>query len=92
MLKKLRHYRAAVYKQLIRLNHDFAAQGELYQYLRDTFALSEKQLHRIFKNTAEATAILQKTCRAGKLRFDLDPDEFLRTGNVVEQKIDCEQP
>jgi len=92
MLKKLRHYRAAVYKQLLRLNHDFAAQGELYQYLRDTFALSEKQLHRIIKNTAEATAILQKTCRAGKLRFDLDPYEFLRTGTTVEQQINCEQP
>ena len=92
MLEKQRHYRAAVYKRLLRLNHDFAAQGELYQYLRDTFALSEKQLHHIVINTEEATAILQETCREGKLRFDLDPYEFLRTGTTAEQKIDCEQP
>lgn len=92
MLEKLRHYRAAVYKRLLRLNQDFAAQGKLYQYLGDTFALSEKQLHHIVKNTEEATAILQKTCREGRLRFDLEPYEFLRTGTTVEQKINCEPP
>ncbi len=92
MLEKQRHYRAGTYKLLLRLNHDFAVQGELYQYLGDTFALSEKQLHHIVKNTEEATAILQKTCREGKLRFDLEPSGFLRTGTTVEQKINCEQP
>jgi len=92
MLEKQRHYRPSTYKRLLQLNHDFALQGALYQYLHDTFALSEKQLHHIIKNTAAATAILQKTCREGKLHFDLNPDEFLRTGSVVEQKIDCELP
>ncbi len=91
MLEKQRHYRAAFYKRLLRLNKDFDAQEELYHYLRDTFALSDKQLHHIVKNTAEATAILQKSCREGNLHFDLDPDEFLRTGITVEQKINCEQ-
>ncbi len=92
MLEKQRHYRAASYKQLLRLNQDFAARGSLYQYLQDTFALSEKQLRNIVKNTAEATAILQKTCREGKLRFDLQPYEFMLTGTVAEKRINCDQP
>ncbi len=90
MLEKQRHYQADTYKKLLQLNHDFSVQGELYRYLRDTFGLSEKQLRLIVKNTAEATAILQKTCSEGKLRFDLSPDAFLRTGSIAEQKTDCE--
>ena len=92
MLEKQRHYRPAVYKRLLRLNHDLKEQGKLYHYLRDTFALSDRQLHHIIQNSADATAILQKTCRQGKLRFDLDPDEFLRTGTTIEQKINCDLP
>ncbi len=92
MLEKQRHYRAATYKRLLRLTNDFAGRGTLYQYVRDTFGLSEKQLKNIVRNTADAAAILQKNCRDGKLRFDLEPYEFLRTGQVSEQRIDCDQP
>ncbi len=92
MLEKQRHYRAELYKKLLSLNNDFERQGKLYHYLRDTFSLSAKQLQHIVKNTAEATIILQKTCREGKLRFDLDPDQFLLTGTAIEQKINCEAP
>ncbi len=92
MLEKQRHYRAATYRRLLTLHQDFTVQGKLYQYLCDTFALSKKQRHTIIKNTAQATAILQKTCHEGKLRFDLEPDEFFRSGHVVQQKIDCDQP
>ncbi len=91
MLEKQRHYRANTYKKLLLLNNDFKEQGTLYHYLRDTFALSKKQLGHIVKNTADATAILQKICRAGKLRFDLDPNGFLLTESTTEQKINCEQ-
>ncbi len=92
MLEKQRHYRADTYRRLLHLNHDFASQGHLYNYVKDTFALSEKQLRQIVKNTAEATAIIQKNCHAGKLRFDLEPDEFMRTGKVVAQEVHCDQP
>ncbi len=92
MLEKQRHYRAELYTKLLSMNKDFANQGELYHYLRDSFSLSAKQLQHIVKNTAEATSILQKTCRKGKLRFDLDPNQFLRTETTIEQKINCEEP
>ncbi len=92
MLEKQRHYRADLYKQLLSLNSDFERQGNLYHYLRDTFALSAKQLRHIVKNTTEATNILQKSCREGRLRFDLAPEQFLLTGKTTEQKINCEEP
>jgi hypothetical protein len=40
----------------------------------------------------EASAILRSSCKAGKLRFDLDPDAFLATGKAVAHKVDCENP
>jgi hypothetical protein len=40
----------------------------------------------------EASAILRSSCKAGKLRFDLDPDAFLATGKAVAQKVDCDNP
>ncbi len=92
MLEKQRHYRAATYKKLLRLNRDFSEQGELYHYLNTTFGLSQKQVANIVRNTAEATRILQQTCRDGKLRFDLDPDTFMRTGKVTQEQISCDQP
>jgi hypothetical protein len=92
MLDKQRHYGAELYKKLLYLNNDFENKGTLYNYLRDTFSLSAKQTQHIVKNTAEATKILKKTCRLGLLRFDLDPNQFLRTGTVIEQKISCEEP
>lgn len=36
--------------------------------------------------------VLQDTCRAGKLRFDLDPKSFFVTGDVVAETIDCNAP
>jgi hypothetical protein len=92
MLEKQRHYRTAIYKKLLRLNSDFSKQGPLYHYLQTTFALSEKQLMHIVNNTAEATAILQETCRAGKLRFDLDPTDYLLTNSTTRHNVNCENP
>ena len=89
MLEKLRHYRPATYRKLMDLDRDFQQQGELYQYLRTTFALSDRQVERIVRNTAEAARILRQSCKAGKLRFDLDPETYLRTGQVSEQRPDC---
>lgn len=91
MLEKIRHYDAGVYKRLLALNADLGAQGPLYQYFRDSFFLDSAQLNQIVKNTAEATKILQGSCRAGTLRFDLDFDSLI-TGQVNEAKVDCDNP
>lgn len=92
MLEKVRRYNAKTYRQLIALDEDLASKGKLYAYLRDTFGLTEVQLEHMVTGTHEVAAILRSTCKAGKLRFDLDPDAFLATGMAVAQKVDCENP
>jgi hypothetical protein len=92
MLEKIRHYNPRTYRQLIALDDDLAAKGKLYAYLRDTFGLTEVQLAHAVTGVHEASAILRSSCKAGKLRFDLDPDAFLATGKAVAQKVDCDNP
>jgi hypothetical protein len=92
MLEKIRHYNPRTYRQLIVLDEDIAAKGKLYAYLRDTFGLTEVQLAHAVTGVHEASAILRSSCKAGKLRFDLDPDAFLATGKAVAHKVDCENP
>ncbi len=92
MLEKIRHFDADTYQRLIRLADNFAAQGELYAYVRDSFGLSPPQLQQLVNNTAQAADILRTGCRAGKLRFDLDPEGFLATGDTTAHKVDCDHP
>ena len=92
MLEKLRHYSPDTYRRLIRLADDFAARGELFHYLRDSFALSEAQLRQLVDNTRAAAEIVKGTCLRGELRFDLDPLQYLLHGQVTETKVDCEHP
>ncbi len=90
MLEKIRHYSADTYRRLMWLANDFATQGELYRYVQDTFGLSERQIKQIVTNTGLAAGILRASCKAGKLRFDLDPAGYLVTGKVEEQKLNCD--
>jgi hypothetical protein len=92
MLEKIRHYNPDTYRQLMRLANDFATQGELFRYVRDTFGLSGRQLKQIVTNTGLAAGILRASCTAGKLRFDLDPAAYLATGKTKEQKVNCDSP
>ena len=92
MLEKLRHYRAGAYRQLLRLDADFTAGGPLHQYVRTTFGLSEREFAAVVANVRSATAILAASCKAGRLRFDVEPGEFLQRGTVTEQKVDCDRP
>ena len=92
MLEKLRHYRGVTYLQLMRLDRDFKSSGPLYEYVRTTFGLSEKEFKRVVANTGEAANILRQSCKAGRLRFDLEPEEFLLTGTVEPRSVGCELP
>jgi hypothetical protein len=92
MLEKIRHYSADTYRRLVVLDKDLSARGPIYRYLRDTFTLSEPQLKQIVTNTGLAAGILQDSCRAGRLRFDLDPEAFLVEGRAAERKVDCDAP
>jgi hypothetical protein len=92
MLEKLRHYRADTYRRLLDLNRDFRARGPLHEYVRTTFGLSDREFERVVANTADAATILKESCRAGRLRFDVEPVEFLLTGAVKPQEIPCDLP
>ena len=92
MLEKIRHYSADTYRRLMQLATDFESGDELHDYVRDSFGLSTVQFEQVLKNTRLAAGILRDSCRAGKLRFDLDPATFLITGKVEEQQLDCDQP
>jgi hypothetical protein len=92
MLEKIRHYNAETYRRLIALDRDLAAEGPIFRYLRDTFPLSERQRRQIVTNTSLAADILKRSCLAGRLRFDLDPEGFLVTGKGDEVSLDCDAP
>ena len=90
MLEKIRHYNKRTYMLLMKLDKDFADRGELYQYLDQTFGLSEKQKQQIVKNTHLAANIIRSNCQSGLLKFDLDAKQFFLTGDVMEEKISCD--
>jgi hypothetical protein len=92
MLETLRHYRADAYRQLMRLDADFRATGPLHEYVRTTFGLSDREFAQVVANTASAAAILRDSCKAGRLRFDVDPAEFVATGSVKPKELDCATP
>jgi hypothetical protein len=92
MLEKIRHYDLQLYRKLLSLNADLQRKGAVFAYLRDTMNITNAQLGMIVRNTAAAAAILQDTCRAGKLRFDLNEDRII-TSTVAEEKVgDCAKP
>jgi hypothetical protein len=84
--------KAITYRQLVHLSKDFQAKGPLYNYLRNTFDLNDEYIDLIVQNTIQAANVLQSTCSAGKLRFDLDPEKLLMTGQVEELRVDCLNP
>lgn len=92
LLEKLAHIKVITYRQLIHLAKDFQAKGPLYDYLHSTFDLNDYYTELIAQNTIQAATVLQSTCNAGKLRFDLDPEMFVTRGKVEETRVDCLNP
>ena len=92
MLENIRHYNPETYKRLMQLDTDFKNKGDLYSYVKDTFGLSTVQFEQIVKNTSSAAAIIRNSCQSGKLKFDLDPNSFMKTGETPEKKINCDNP
>jgi len=92
MLERIRHYQPHTYRQLMALDADFAARGPLHAHVRTTFGLSAGEFDRVAANVKSAAAILRESCSAGRLRFDADPEAFMRDGKAVAQKVDCNNP
>ncbi len=92
LLEKIRHLNAVTYRQLIHLAKDFEAMGPLYKYLRDTFYISDSNADVIKQNVIQAAQILRSTCKAGTMKFDLNPETYLGTQKVEEVQVDCDNP
>ena len=92
MLEKIRHYNPETWRRLMTLDREFRDQGPLHAYVRDTFGLTDTQFEQVVTNTHQAAEILRTTCKAGNLRFDLDPEAFLVKGEVEAQQVDCDNP
>ena len=90
MLEKLRHFDGKVYERLVALDRDLQGQGPIYQWLSTSLGLKDSEVTQVVKNTALAAGILQESCRAGRLRFDLNPKTFFLTGDVTPDAVDCD--
>jgi hypothetical protein len=90
MLEKLRHMNAGTYERLLALDADLQSGGEISEWLATSFGLTEREVAQVVANTALAVGILRATCNKGLLMFDLEPEEFLRTGSVVARTVSCE--
>lgn len=76
----------------MQLDRDFKSSGPLYNHVRATFGLSDREFRQVVANTAAAADILRNSCKAGRLRFDIEPEEFLLTGSVATATPECELP
>lgn len=90
LLGKVRHLNPGTYHQLVRAAADFQAKGPLYNYLQNTFYLSPAYVLTIAQNTVEAAGILQRACKAGLIRFDLNSEAYLATQTAEEPQVNCE--
>jgi hypothetical protein len=91
-LERLRHLNGTTYRQLIRLAKDIEGKGALYSSLRDSFDLPDAYADVIAENTIQVAQILRKTCQAGTLKFDLNPELYLVTQKVQETQVNCADP
>ena len=92
LLEKIHHLNPVTYRQLLHLANDFKAKGPLYNYLHETFYLSGGNTDLIAQNTIQTAQILENTCKAGTMKFDLDPEAYLLTQKANEREVDCMSP
>jgi len=92
LLTKIHHLNAVTYRQLVHLAKDFESKGPFYKYLRNSFYISDQNADLISQNVVQAAQILQGTCKAGTMNFDLKPERYLETQKVEAVKVDCESP
>jgi hypothetical protein len=91
-LDGLRHFSAVTYPKLMALDKDLQARGALHGLLQSSFALGERELRLIVDRAHQAAEVLRRACRARRLQFDLEPEEFLVRGTVSSPAVDCSQP
>lgn len=92
MLAAIRHVPPHAYRRLVALAQDLDERGPLHEHLRTSYGLSAPEFAQLVANTRDAAHTLRANCRAGRLRFDLDPDAFFRDGRTETVALDCDRP
>ena len=92
MVARLRHLPPDTYRRVVALARDFEARGPLHEQVRTSFGLSAAEFARIAAHVDGAADTLRAHCRAGRLRFDLDPEAVVLGRPPAEAQLDCEQP
>lgn len=92
MLDGISHFSATTYRQLLALDQDLQENGGITRHLNAVYRMGSRELDLLKKRTREAATVLQTACRSGKLRFDLEPAEFLLKGGVQPVSVDCAHP
>lgn len=90
LLEKLRHFNADTYQRLMGLAQDFTKKGKRYDHVSRVFGLSETQLRQLVDNTLQAASILERSCKSGKLKLDLDAEYFFLHGRGAESGQSCQ--
>jgi hypothetical protein len=92
MIERLRHYHAETYRRLLALARDFEGRGPLHEHARTSYGMNAAEFERLAANVGSAARILRENCRAGRLRFDLEPEAFVVGRTPSEPKVDCDNP
>lgn len=88
-LASLRHFNAKVYQKLMVLERDIKTKGPIYNYVVNTFNLTNDEIALLATNIFDAASILRNSCKSGQLQFDLKPEKFMLGQNTLET-ISCE--
>jgi hypothetical protein len=92
MLAAMRHYPTQTYRRLLALAQDLQAKGPLHEQLRSSYGFSAEEFAHFAANVRDAADTLLASCKAGRLRFDLDPEDYLIKGRADTIAIDCDRP
>ena len=90
MLDGLRRFDPMLYTRIRLLSKDFAAQGPVYQAIRDNYRIRSKELEKIATRLAEIDTKLSAACKAGELRWDLDATAIISAAKADTAAVTCD--
>jgi hypothetical protein len=91
-LAQLRHLHLDTFRRLLAFDRELRSGGPLRDWLAEGFGLSDAQVAGIARRAQTAAGHLAAACRAGGLRFDLDPEGFLVEKKVEPRAMNCPDP
>ncbi len=91
-IQKFQHLNPDLYKQVLKLDADFKAQGPVATYFKEALGLKHSEAALLARNTGEVADILKGKCKAGTLKFDLVSHKKALKNEFTEETLNCENP